>query len=105
MAQHKFAIGQLVDFDTRMAPMPKPNGPYEIIRVLPSDDATSRAYRIKSKAEAFERSAKEYEIVASESGRQETTGSVLPRPNEVTRTPKTPTVDKLRFVARATSAG
>ncbi|MGD0639107.1 MAG: hypothetical protein ABSC22_00040 [Roseiarcus sp.] len=33
-------------------------------RVLPAEDVRSRAYRIKSKAEPFERSAKEYEIVA-----------------------------------------
>ena len=29
-----------------------------------ADDVRSRTYRIKSKAEPFERSAKEYEIVA-----------------------------------------
>jgi hypothetical protein len=105
MDPHKFVIGQLVDFDTRMAPMPKPNGPYEIVRVLPSDDTTSRAYRIKSKAEAFERSAKEYEIVAVEAGRQEPPDAILPTQSAVTRTSKTPTVDKLRFVARATPVG
>ena len=64
MAPHKFAVGQIVDFDARVASKPKPNGPYEIVRVLPADDETSRTYRIKSKAEPFERSAKEYEIVA-----------------------------------------
>jgi hypothetical protein len=64
MSQHKFAIGQIVDFDTRLAPMPRPTGPYEVTRVLPAEDARTQAYRIKSKAEPFERSAKEYEIVA-----------------------------------------
>jgi hypothetical protein len=64
MAPHKFTIGQIVDFDTRVTPMPRPTGPYEVTRVLPAEDVRSRAYRIKSKAEPFERSAKEYEIVA-----------------------------------------
>ncbi len=64
MAQHKFAVGQLVDFDMKIGPAWKPNGPYEVVRVQPADDVRSRTYRIKSKAEAFERSAKEYEIIA-----------------------------------------
>ena len=64
MIRHKFAIGQIVDFDTRVTPTPRPVGPYEVTRVLPAEDVRSRAYRIKSKAEAFERTAKEYEIVA-----------------------------------------
>ena len=66
MTGHKFAIGQIVDFDTRVTPLPKPSGPYEVTRVLPAEDVRSRTYRIKSKAEPFERSAKEYEIVAVE---------------------------------------
>ena len=64
MIRHKFAIGQIVDFDARVTPMPRPVGPYEVTRVLPAEDVRSQAYRIKSKAEPFERSAKEYEIVA-----------------------------------------
>jgi len=64
MTRAKFAVGQIVDFDAGIAPTPKPKGPYEVTRVLPADDVRSRAYRIKSKAEPFERSAKEYEIVA-----------------------------------------
>jgi hypothetical protein len=32
--------------------------------VQPADDAGLRAYRIKSKSEPFERSVKEYEILA-----------------------------------------
>ena len=35
-------------------------------RVLPAENAETQTYRIKSKAEPFERSAKEYEIVAVE---------------------------------------
>ena len=64
MTRHKFAIGQFVDFDSRVTPMPRPSGPFEVVRVLPAEDSNSRTYRIKSKAEPFERSAKEYELVA-----------------------------------------
>lgn len=66
MAQHKFTIGQIVDFDLPASPIPRPKGPFEVTRVLPSDDASSQTYRIKSKVEPFERSVKEYEIVAVE---------------------------------------
>ena len=66
MSRRKFAIGQMVDFDTRVAWMPKPSGPFEVVRVLPSEDANSQTYRIKSKSEPFERSVKEYEIVAAD---------------------------------------
>ena len=34
--------------------------------MLPAENADTQTYRIKSKAEPFERSAKEYEIVAVE---------------------------------------
>ena len=66
MSAHKFAVGQFVDFDRKLAPSPKPAGPYEVTRVLPAENAETQTYRIKSKAEPFERSAKEYEIVAVE---------------------------------------
>jgi len=64
MAPHKFAIGQLVDFDTNSKISMKVNGPFEIVRVLPADDVPARAYRIKSRTEPFERVVKEYELVA-----------------------------------------
>ena len=70
MKLHKFALGQLVDFDakfvfdTRIVPTPRTQGPYEVLRVLPADDLKPRIYRIKSQAEPFERNANEYEIVA-----------------------------------------
>jgi hypothetical protein len=63
MNRHKFAIGQIVDFDSRVTPMPRPSGPFEVVRVQPAEDSQSRTYRINSKAEPFERSAKEYELV------------------------------------------
>jgi len=64
MIEHKFAVGQFVDFDKKLTPSPRPAGPYEVTRVLPAENAEAQTYRIKSKAEPFERSAKEYEIVA-----------------------------------------
>jgi hypothetical protein len=66
MTGQKFIVGQLVEFAPAAKPAPKPIGPYEVLRVQPADDVRLRAYRIKSKSEAFERSAKEYEIVAIE---------------------------------------
>ena len=67
MTRHKFAVGQIVDFDSKLMPMPRPSGPFEVTRVLPAEDIHSQTYRIKSKTEPFERNAKEYEIVAVES--------------------------------------
>ena len=64
MAGQKFAVGQLVEFEKSATPALKPLGPYEVLRVQPADDPRLRAYRIKSKAEPFERSVKEYEILA-----------------------------------------
>jgi hypothetical protein len=66
MRPNKFAVGQLVDFDTRIEPTPRTKGPYQVLRVLPADDEMKpRVYRIKSQAEPFERNANEYEIVAA----------------------------------------
>ena len=65
MTGQKFSVGQLVEFEKSATPVLKPIGPYEVLRVQPADDVRLRAYRIKSKAEPFERSAREYEIVAS----------------------------------------
>jgi hypothetical protein len=66
MAEQKFAIGQLVDFDNRNSTARKLTGPYEIVRILPLEDGSFRSYRIKSTAEPFERIAREYEIFAIE---------------------------------------
>jgi hypothetical protein len=66
MTLNKFAVGQLVDFDTRIEPTPRTKGPYQVLRVLPADDEMKpRVYRIKSQAEPFERNVNEYEIVAA----------------------------------------
>jgi hypothetical protein len=82
MAEQKFAIGQLVDFDTRNSPARKPTGPYEIVRILPLEDGSFRSYRIKSMAEPFERIAKEYEIVAVEPSEADAfAAKVMPAPS------------------------
>jgi hypothetical protein len=66
MTLNKFAVGQLVEFDTRIEPTPRTKGPYQVLRVLPADDEMQpRVYRIKSQAEPFERNANEYEIAAA----------------------------------------
>lgn len=64
MNAHKFVVGQIVEFDRKLLPSLRSAGLYEVTRVLPAEDARSQTYRIKSKGEPFERSAKEYEIVA-----------------------------------------
>ena len=76
MTRHKFAVGQIVDFDSRLMPMPRPSGPFEVTRVLPAEDIHSQTYRIKSKTEPFERNAKEYEIVAVEFARRRKGGEL-----------------------------
>jgi hypothetical protein len=65
MASHKFSVGQIVDFDRRVAPKAKTCGPYQVMRVLPADDVRSQRYHIKSETEPFARTANEYEIVAA----------------------------------------
>ena len=65
MTGQKFSVGQLVEFEKGATPVLKPMGPFEVLRVQLADDVRFRAYRIKSKAEPFERSARECEIVAS----------------------------------------
>jgi len=75
MTPHKYAIGQIVDFDARVTPLPRPSGRFEVTRVLPAEDVRSQTYRIKSKAEPFERSAKEYEIVAVQPATSELTAT------------------------------
>jgi hypothetical protein len=64
MTRHKFAIGQAVDFNRRLPAMSRPSGPYEVIGVLPVDEANSPTYRVKSKAEPFVRTAREIDLVA-----------------------------------------
>jgi hypothetical protein len=64
MTPHKFVIGQAVDFNRRLPSMSRPRGPFEVVSVLPVDEANSPTYRVKSKAEPFARAAKETDLVA-----------------------------------------
>jgi hypothetical protein len=64
MTRPKFAIGQTVDFARRLPSMSRPAGPYEVVSVLPTDEADSPTYRVKSQAEPFARAARETDLVA-----------------------------------------
>ena len=64
MTRHKFAIGQAVDFARRLPSVSTPTGPYEIVSVVPTDEANSPSYRIKSQAEPFARAVRETDLVA-----------------------------------------
>ena len=64
MTLPKFVIGQAVDFNSRLPSTSRPRGPFEVVSVLPLDDANSPTYRVKSKAESFARAAKETDLVA-----------------------------------------
>ena len=64
MTRHKFAIGQTVDFARRLPSMSRPTGPYEVVSVLPMDEADSPTYRVKSQAEPFARAVRETDLVA-----------------------------------------
>ena len=61
MAQHKFKIGQIVDFAPSRPGVATPGRQYEIIRLLPADGGEPQ-YRVKSKSVPFERVAKESEL-------------------------------------------
>lgn len=61
MAQPKYKIGQLVDFNPARATIPASVREYKILRLLPYEGG-ERQYRIKTIAEQFERIAKESEL-------------------------------------------
>ncbi len=62
MAQHKFKVGQLVDFNPGRPGMPVSSREYKIMRLLPLEGG-DLLYRIKSVGETFERVARERELV------------------------------------------
>jgi hypothetical protein len=61
MAHHRFKVGQLVDFSPARPGVPTPGRHYVIVRLLPAEGG-ELLYRVKSKAETFERIAKESEL-------------------------------------------
>jgi hypothetical protein len=64
MTRHRFAVGQAVDFDKRAKSTSKSTGPYEVVGVLPTDEADTPTYRVKSRAEPFSRTAREIDLIA-----------------------------------------
>jgi hypothetical protein len=64
MTIQKFAVGQIVEFGRSGPPHLRPSGPYEVVSVLPGDEANSFTYRVKSTAESFARAAREFDLVA-----------------------------------------
>jgi hypothetical protein len=61
MAQHRYKVGQLVDYSPARLGMPASGLQYEIMRLLPIEGG-ELLYRVKSRGEAFERVAKESEL-------------------------------------------
>lgn len=64
MAQHRFRIGETVDFRPARAGVPVPAASYEIKRLLPVEGREVK-YRIKCDAEPYERIAREHELSAA----------------------------------------
>lgn len=65
MSQHKFKVGQVVDYDPGRLGMRASSREYKVVRLLPPE-GSDLLYRIKSVGETFERVVKEHEL----SGRQ-----------------------------------
>ena len=62
MAQHKFKVGQFVDYRPgRLSGSLLASSKYKILRLLPAE-GSDLLYRIKSADETFERVAKEHEL-------------------------------------------
>lgn len=61
MANHKFKVGQAVDFRPGRCGFPASSREYKILRLLPFEGG-DLLYRIKCAAETFERVAKESEL-------------------------------------------
>ncbi|WGD56101.1 hypothetical protein QA641_20735 [Bradyrhizobium sp. CB1650] len=62
--KHKFPVGTHVFFTASNVARPAASGTYEVIRLLPTEGDDCQ-YRIKSSTEAFERVAKESQLVVS----------------------------------------
>lgn len=59
--QHKFKVGQLVDYSPNRSSLSASSRGYEIMRLLPRE-GIDLLYRIKSASEAFQRVAKEQDL-------------------------------------------
>lgn len=67
MANHKFRVGQVVDFNYSRADVPASGRDYKILALLPRDGG-EQLYRIKAIKEPCERIAKESEIALGPKG-------------------------------------
>ncbi len=61
MAEHKFNVGQTVDYSPGRRGMPAMSRLYKIVRLLPPEDG-QLLYRIKGSSEPFERVAREQDL-------------------------------------------
>ncbi|HYM99652.1 MAG TPA: hypothetical protein VET25_07900 [Aestuariivirgaceae bacterium] len=59
--QHKFKVGQLVDYNPNRSGLSASSRGYEITRLLPQE-GVDILYRIKSPSELFQRVAKEQDL-------------------------------------------
>jgi hypothetical protein len=64
MANHRYKVGQMVDLIPSHLGVTASSRSYKIVRLLPREGG-QHLYRIKTIAEAFERIAKESELVPS----------------------------------------
>ena len=62
MADSRFRVGKIVDFYPSQRGVPASARSYKILHLVPSDGG-ERLYRIKTIAEAYERRARESELV------------------------------------------
>jgi hypothetical protein len=58
---HKYSIGQLVYFEGALQ-YNAAQGQYKIVRLVPIEKDNKVVYRIKTPAEAFERTAEEHQL-------------------------------------------
>jgi hypothetical protein len=61
MSQHKYKVGQVVDYQPNRMGAPGGSRGFKIIRLLPLEGG-ELLYRIKSPSESFERVAKEQDL-------------------------------------------
>jgi hypothetical protein len=61
MPQHKYKVGQLVDYYAGRSGVPASSRAYQVIRLLPFEGG-DLLYRIKSSGETFERVAREQDL-------------------------------------------
>lgn len=61
MVQHRFKVGQFVEFAPGRIGLPASSGRYTVVKLLPSQDGQPQ-YRIKSSTETFDRVASESQL-------------------------------------------